>query len=132
MGTQTKQVAAARAIFESLRTLRPDSTLPFIGLALAHIASNKPDVAALFLREEALKQFPRDAELQAFLGLALQCAGKNAEAQTVLKSVVDEHGADAQPHVRMAGKLIAMNTGDGSPTSIFPRWSELAPSANPS
>lgn len=124
IGTQTGQLGASRAIFDSLRVLRPDSSLPLIGLALVLIAANKPAVAAQFLRDSALTQFPGDPELTAFLGLALQCAGKNSEAQEALSKVVEQPGATATPYARMADKLMAMNTGAGSPVNLFPRWSE--------
>lgn len=126
IATQSGQLAAARAIFESLRILRPESTLPYIGLAMADLAANRPQEAARTLRDQALKQHPDDPELMAFLGLALHGAGEGEQAQKVLTAVVQQHGASTAPYGRMASKLLAMNTGDGNPARLMPRWSEQA------
>jgi Flp pilus assembly protein TadD len=107
MGGHTRQFAASRALFESLKTLRPESTLPHIGLAMTELAADRADEAARVLREDGLKFHPDDGELMAFLGLALQSAGRNGEAHRVLTDVVQRDGAGAGPHVRMAEKLLA-------------------------
>jgi predicted Zn-dependent protease len=106
MGTQSGQLAAARALFEALKVLRPQSTLPHIGLAMAALGAEKPDDAVRILRDEGLKQHPGDAELTAFLGLALHAAGRAAEASKVLTSVVQDEGSAHEPCVRMARKLL--------------------------
>lgn len=106
IGTQSGQPGASRAIFESLRVLRPESSLPFIGLALTDIACDRPEDAARLLREQALAQHPGDAEVMAFLGLALQAAGRNADAAQVLTEVLQRRAPHDEPHVRMAERLL--------------------------
>ncbi|WP_048439660.1 M48 family metallopeptidase [Caenimonas sp. SL110] len=126
IGTQTGQLAASRALFESLLLLRPDSNLPFIGLAMVELAAQRPEKAVVILRDQGLKQHPDDAELMAFLGLALQTAGEVSQAQKVLAAVVSQEGGDAQPHVRMASKLLILDKGSISPTQLMPHWSGRA------
>jgi predicted Zn-dependent protease len=126
IGAQSGQPAAARAIFESLSVLRPDSTLPHIGLAMADLAADRPQDAARTLRDKGLKQHPADPELMAFLGLALHSAGQSAEAQKILSAVVEQHSPSTAPYVRMAGKLLSIDKGNADPASLMPRWSEQA------
>jgi predicted Zn-dependent protease len=126
IGAQTGQVPAARALFQSLRVMRPDSTLPFIGLAMTELGADRADSAVRILREDALKQHPDDPELLAFLGLALQSAGRGGDAQKVLVTVTGQDAASEQPHTRMAGKLLELGKGRASPASLMPRWSEAA------
>jgi predicted Zn-dependent protease len=131
MGAQTGQLAASRALFDALRTLRPDSTLPFIGIAVAELTSDRAEHAVRILRDEGLKQHPDDPELLAFLGMALQSAGNNIEARKVLSDLMRRPGADNAPHLAMAAKLLA--TGDKAaatgPANLMPRWTEPAPQA---
>lgn len=122
IGTQTGKLAAARAIFDSLRVLRPDAALPFIGLAMVHLSAEQAEVAAHILREDALKQHPTDLEVKAFLGLALHCAGRGSEAYKVLNEVVTLGGSSDEAHVRMAGRLLSMSNGSASREQVIPRW----------
>jgi hypothetical protein len=129
MGTQSGQLAAARALFDALSVLRPQSTLPHIGRAMVALGADRPDDAARILRDEGLKQHPGDAELTAFLGLALHAAGRVAEAAKVLASVADQHGVSPdEPCVRMATKLLAVGarSAASSPALAMSRWSEQA------
>ncbi|RYX93949.1 MAG: tetratricopeptide repeat protein [Comamonadaceae bacterium] len=125
VGTLSGPVGATKTLFEALQQLRPDSNLPLIGLALNDLAAKRPDDAVRTLREVALKRSPEDAEVQAFLGLALQKAGQSAEARRVLMTVLQNRTADAEPHVRMAMKLLQ---SDGIQTPVPQRretpWSE--------
>lgn len=130
MGTQSGQLAAARAIFDSLLVLRPDSTLPCIGLAVTDLAADRPQDAARTLREKGLKHHPGDPELMAFLGLALQGAGQSDEARKVLCTVVEQNSTSTAPYVRMARKLLSIDKGDPHPASLMPRWSEQARKAS--
>lgn len=126
MGTVTGPVAAARSLFESLQILRPDSKLPWIGLALGELGAGRPEEAVRLLRDEALRLHPGDAESLTFLGMALQKAGRASEARKVLASVIDQEGAEAEPHVRMATKLMVM--AGGTPEQArppMPAWSEM-------
>jgi predicted Zn-dependent protease len=126
IGVQSGQPAAARAIFESLSVLRPDSTLPHLGLAMADLAADRPQDAARTLRDKGLKQHPADPELMAFLGLALRSAGQDAEARKVLAAVVEQDSASNAPYVRMASKLLSIDNADADPARLMPRWSEQA------
>lgn len=122
VGTLSGPIGATTTLFQSLQLLRPDSILPLIGLALNDLAAKRPEDAVRILRDEALKRHPGDAEAMAFLGLALQKAGQNAEAHKVLINVLQNRSADALPHVRMAMKLLQTNGGP---------MPEIAPVARP-
>ena len=126
IGIESGQAAAARAIFESMLVLRPDSPLPHIGLAMAHLAAERPLDAVRGLRDEGLKQHPGDQELTTFLGLALQAAGQNAEAQKVLATVIDRNSSADDPCVRIASKLLSAGKSETHPGGLMPRWSEQA------
>ncbi|WP_345539412.1 tetratricopeptide repeat protein [Variovorax defluvii] len=106
---QSGQRGAAAALFSALRVVRPEAVLPWIGLALADMGAGRAGEAARFLRDEALRAHPADPELCTFLGLALIEAGHLAEARKVLQELVDREcaaGNEAQPHVRMASRLL--------------------------
>lgn len=106
---QSGQRGAAAALFAALRVVRPDAVLPWIGLAVADMGAGRAAEAARLLRDEALREHPADPELCAFLGLALIEAGHVTEARKVLQALVDREraaGNDAQPHVRMAQRLL--------------------------
>lgn len=127
MGTLCGPIGATTALFKALQLLRPDSNLPLIGLALNDLAAKRPDDAVRILRDEALKRQPGDAEAMAFLGLALQKAGQNAESRKVLMNLLQNRSDDAEPHVRMAVKLLTMEGGtlpDISPFRQQRQWSE--------
>jgi thioredoxin-like negative regulator of GroEL len=126
LGTDTGAHVAARALFKSLQVLRPDSTLPFIGRAMAELADNKAEEAARILRDEGLKLNPTDPEVKTFLGLALHAAGRDGEARTVLASVVAEDPSSTEPYIRMAVKLLSSLAGAAQPASLMPRWTKPA------
>ena len=126
IGAECGQVSAARALFEGLRELRPDSTLPFIGLAMADMGSNRAADAVRMLREEALKAHPDDPELMTFLGWALQGAKQASESHKVLSAVVARDPSASNSYTRMAAKLLESTSRDASPASLMPRWSETA------
>lgn len=109
------QLPAARRIFTALRLLRPDSVLPFIGLAAVCSQEGKPEEAVRLLAEDALRQIPRDEELRAFLGLSLVEAGRFAEAGKVLRELAPPPGA-AEPHMRLAAGLLRSLEGARRPS----------------
>jgi predicted Zn-dependent protease len=109
MGAQSGQAPAARALFEALAVLRPQSTLPHIGLAQAAMGANKNAEGVRILRE-ALTKHPGDVELMAFLGLALHAAGESAEARKTMNTVIDKAGEADAASVAMARKLLALNS----------------------
>lgn len=110
--------AAARAIFNSLMVLRPDSVLPHIGRALAEQAAGRMEEAVRWLRDEGLRQHPDDPELMAFLGLALVQAGWPSQATALLRRVA-QLGPEAGAHVRMARELLERAaSGAGLPATF--------------
>lgn len=124
IGAQAGQAAASRALFQALQVLRPESTLPFIGRAMAELGSDQPQEAARILRDEGLKQYPADAELMAFLGLALHEAGQSAESNKILCAVVAQ-GTGDEPHVRMAMKLLSLGVLGKQTADLLPPWSQM-------
>ena len=126
IGAETGQAAAARALFEALLILRPDSTLPHIGLALAALAADRPEDAVRMLRDNGLKQHAGDIELMAFMGLAMHAAGRPAQARDILQSVVDRAENSDEPCVLMARKLLESGAKAAAPAFAMPRWSAAA------
>jgi hypothetical protein len=122
IGTNSGQTAATRALFGALQTLRPDSNLPFIGRALAELAIELPQNAVRILRDEGLKQFPGDAEIMAFLGVALQDAGEGTEANKVLYAALAQQGGSEEPHFRMARKQLSLSMLGKQPAGMMPLW----------
>ena len=95
----------AVAIFESLRILRPQRAFPYVGLALASLNSGKPEEAVRVLEREGLAACPGDADIRAFLGLALRLAQRPAESDRVLGELVRDQ-PDAQA-AQLARSLLA-------------------------
>lgn len=129
IGAQGHQPTAARALFEALQVLRPDSNLPYIGRALAAISSGRAQDAVSILRDEGLKQHPGDAELLSFLGLALKEAGQSAEAASVLGAALEQQGESEEPHFKMARKLLALGAIGSPPATALLPWGALTRSA---
>lgn len=119
------QLPAARRIFTALRLLRPDSVLPFIGLAVVSSHEGRPEEAVRLLAEDALRQIPRDEELRAFLGLSLVEAGRFAEAGKVLRELAPPPGS-AEPHLRLAAGLLRNLEGARPPSVPRPSMPRLA------
>ena len=119
VGTLSGPVGATTTLFQSLQLLRPDSILPLIGLALNDLAAKRPEDAVRILRDEALKQHPGDAEAMAFLGLALQKAGQNAEAHKVLMNVLQNRSRPgARPETeRLTWRVSRCRHGSSSTVS---------------
>jgi predicted Zn-dependent protease len=109
IGSQSGQAPAARALFEALAVLRPQSTLPHIGLAQAALGANKHQEGVRILRE-ALTKHPGDVELMAFLGLALHAAGETAEARRTMTTVIETASGRDAASVAMARKLLAVDS----------------------
>lgn len=88
MAAGTGLFAQADTIFHGLAAHRPDSELPWVGVAVARMNAGQPDEATRILREEALKRVPGSDVAKSFLGLSLKLAGYNAESVRVLEEVV--------------------------------------------
>jgi len=80
----------AEVIFGCLRELRPESEFPSIGLALTYLNAGRSDDAIHRLEREALAIQPESLTASAYLGLALQLAGRNEESRRILRRVVRE------------------------------------------
>src|SRR5688572_26663371 len=80
--------AEAEAIFRGLAAVRPDSSAPAIGRAVSALNRGMAGDAVGLLEAER-KRSPSDALVQAFLGLALRSAGRNAESTAALAALTE-------------------------------------------
>ena len=99
--------AEAETIFRGLAAVRPESSAPAIGRAVS--ALNRGMAAdAVGVLEAERKRSPDDALVQAFLGLALQSAGRNAESTAALAALTETADPVA---AAMAKALLVPNSG---------------------
>jgi len=77
--------ADAELIFRGVAAVRPESSAPAIGRAVAALNRGAAGEAVRLLEAER-ERSPSDALSQAFLGLALRSAGRNAEATAALEA----------------------------------------------
>ena len=91
-------------IFEGIQSIRPDSELPIIGLAVTKMNAGKNEEAARILWERALKINPESDLAKSFLGLALKLAGLQTESEAVLKEVTDDGKNEAA--IKLAQALL--------------------------
>ena len=99
--------AEAETIFRGVAAMRPESSAPVIGRAVS--ALNRGMAAeAVRLLEAERQRSPDDALVQAFLGLALRSAGRNAESTAALAALSDSADAVA---AAMAQALLVHNSG---------------------
>jgi Flp pilus assembly protein TadD len=94
----------AVTIFEGVAALRPDSEMPWIGLAVVELNGGRPNEARRLLQNEALRRAPQNETAKSFLGLALKQAGHSAESFAILNEVAD-HGRDAAARAMASGLL---------------------------
>ena len=94
----------AETIFNGLKSARPDSEYPIIGLAINRLNSNKAEEAVGLLRDKALVLNPANDLTKGFLGLAFKLAGFSSDSQAMLEEVV-AGDADGQA-VEMAKALL--------------------------
>jgi predicted Zn-dependent protease len=113
----------AQRLFEALHIVKPDRTLPWIGLAQVLIGCGRHDEAAKLLKTRALAQHPADGELLVFLALALFLGGHGPECEATLRQAA-RHGHPDDPHVAMASTLYRARTGQPLPS---PENSNRAP-----
>ncbi len=85
-------VKRAEIIFSALRRLRPQRAFAYIGLAVALMNTGRHDEAATLLVDavERVNSDERD-EVNAFLGLALQLAGRTSESLRALRAASECH-----------------------------------------
>jgi Flp pilus assembly protein TadD len=81
---------SALAIFTGLRTLSPDRSHPYLGLAMAHMGVGRNEQAVRLLRDEAMPAVEEEVhEVELFLGLALHVARREDESRRVLQRVAE-------------------------------------------
>lgn len=102
----------ARRVFEALALIRPQRAFPHVGHAMALLNAGRAEDACRLLREAEAQVVDERPTVQAFLGLALQQAGRSAESQRLL-----EAAAQADPSIDGVGMARAMlgldPAGDG-------------------
>ena len=99
--------AEAETIFAGVAAARPESFAPAIGRAVAALNRGAAAEAVRVLEAERSRH-PREALLQAFLGLALRQVGCNAESAAALEPLVA--GADPLA-AAIARNLLAPTAG---------------------
>ncbi len=82
----------SRKIFEGLAIARPESTFPYIGLALTNLCIGAPDTAVEILKVRGLKAVPNDSELRAWLAIAFHYSGQVVDAGQVCDQLQSEYG----------------------------------------
>ncbi len=92
MAARSGHVVPAIRIFEGLALLRKDKTFPYVGLALAMICVGAYGDAVNVLSERGRAACPGDPEIEAYLGLALQLAGRGSEAALLIRDMQTRAG----------------------------------------
>lgn len=88
-------LAVAIRIFESLCTLRPGTTFPFIGLAVAYMVVGMDSEAVYVLRDRGVRECKDDNELRLWLALAYHQSGNHAQAIAELQAWLKREPAEA-------------------------------------
>ncbi|MES3002906.1 MAG: hypothetical protein V4787_19610 [Pseudomonadota bacterium] len=112
---ESAQVLHAQVIFDALRVIKPEKSLPWIGLSQVQLGLGRAQEAVRMLRK-ALVEHPADGDLLAYLGLALREAGHERESNAVLQSACDA-GQPTDPHVAMARALLTRPPAGGVSTA---------------
>ena len=86
----------AATLLDAVRTVRPDSEFPLIGLAVLELTRGTPEEAVSILRRQALPAFPNSSDVKSFLGLALFMVGHRQESRSVLEEVTADADASAE------------------------------------
>lgn len=118
MAARCGHVVPAIRIFEGLAVLRKDKAFPYVGLALAMICVGAYGDAARVLRERGLLACPGDPEIEAYLGLALQLAGRMSEAAAVTREL--QARKDLSSGLEALLKTVS-SLADGMPANDRPR-----------
>lgn len=80
----------ALAIFSLLKQLRPDHSLPIIGIALTWIGMKEPIYAVKLLEKTVLRDIYEQYIVLIYLGLALMLDKKYKESRRILNTVIKE------------------------------------------
>ncbi len=118
MAARSGHVVPAIRIFEGLAVLRKDKAFPYVGLALAMICVGAYGDAVNVLRERGLAACPDDPEIEAYLGLALQLAGRTSEAGAMARELAERKdlASGLQALVAMVSEI-----ADGHRSGELPR-----------
>lgn len=119
------RVDDAEAIFGCLRELRPDSEFPVIGLALAYLNTGRFDDAIHRLQREALAIQPESFTALAYLGLALQLAGRREESASVLQRVARD---STDPEAKSLAEALLNPDASGAGSATIPHFQSQTPS----
>jgi Flp pilus assembly protein TadD len=106
VATGSGRHSQAEIIFNGLAAARPESELPWIGLAVVLMNTGKSEEAAVLLQDKGLQINPDSCLARSFLGLAHKLSGHGAEAERVLNSVVADC-PDQESSAAMAQALLA-------------------------
>lgn len=90
----------AVAIFDAVKTIRPEGEAGYLGLGMVDILNGNPASAV-----ETLKAAPHSDAVNTFLGIALVQAAEVRQGQRILQSVIDSD-ADT-PFARIASETLA-------------------------
>ncbi len=125
MAARSGHVVPAIRIFEGLAVLRKDKAFPYVGLALAMICVGAYGDAAHVLRERGLAACPGDPEIKAYLGLALQLAGRSSEAGAMTRELAarNDLSSGLQALVTLVSEI-----AEGHRTAERPRPASVATS----
>lgn len=88
--------AQAEPIFEALAALHPDNAAAAIGRALSALARRDCDAAIEILKRDAVRARICGAEARALLAIALNMAGRKAEARAVCRGLADGRDGPAK------------------------------------
>jgi hypothetical protein len=129
MAIQTGHVVPALGIFHALRVLRPQHALPFIGIALSHVARGAVrDAVAVLSEGDAAVTVERD-DLRLYQGLVLSLAGDSKASEGILASLAARNSLGEVQRFfleKMLQKkhLKGLNMARPSPAKVFSKSSE--------
>lgn len=76
-------------IFLGLKTIRPDRSFIFIGLALAHMLVGNWPEAIYILRDEGLRVIPDSYEIKLYLSLVLFASQQPGQGERILSALLE-------------------------------------------
>ncbi|HLU14370.1 MAG TPA: hypothetical protein VKZ71_00905 [Burkholderiaceae bacterium] len=106
-------------IFNALKLIRPDRAFPLVGLAVAHLNAGHTTQAVALLENTQLTDPAEQAVCNTWRGFALQQAGHQHAAHTLLQAVIaagqapsDAPGRPSADALALAQALLQRNAGD--------------------
>lgn len=98
----------ALILFHALSLCQPEADFPYVGKAHAYLGTGNYKEAIEILRN-GLSQHPESADIKCLLATALKFVGRNAEADFLLKSVLENHTHSSDPIYHLAKELSKPN-----------------------